>query len=80
PPETPEYRITEATPCTVPLTRLLVDAKIEKSTSAVRRLIEGGSIKVGDDLQVIDDVNHEFSFPGSYDLKIGKKRYLKLRG
>ena len=42
-------------------------------------MIESGSIKLGEDLQVIDDVNYELSFPGNYALKIGKKRYLKLR-
>lgn len=80
PPETPEYQISEKTPCSIPITRILVDAKFEKSTSAVRRLIEGGSIKMGEELEVIRDVNHEFQFPGAYDLKIGKKRYLKIRG
>ncbi len=79
PPNTPEYTPTEGVPGKLPLTRLLVDAKIEKSTSAVRRLIEGGSIKLGEELAVITDVNHELEFPGQYALKIGKKRYLVLK-
>ena len=80
PPDAAEFNVPEKTPCTIPITRLLVDAGVEKSTSAVRRLIESGSIKIGENLDVISDVNHEFQFPGAYDLKIGKKRYLKIRG
>ena len=77
PPDCPEH-VVQASGA-IPLTRLLVEAGLEKSASAVRRLIEGGAIKLGEDLVVIDDRDFALEFPGEYALKIGKKRYLKLR-
>jgi tyrosyl-tRNA synthetase len=79
PPDTPTYQV-PAGQAEAPLTRLLVDAGVEKSASAVRRLIETGSIKIGEGLENVDDVHYNLKFPGEYALKIGKKRYLVIRG
>lgn len=79
PPDTPTFQVA-AGETEAPLTKLLVDAGVEKSASAVRRLIEGGSIKIGEALDNIDDVHYKLKFPGEYALKIGKKRYLVIRG
>lgn len=78
PPDTPVHQVDAAGES--PLIALLVQAGVEKSASAVRRLVESGAIRIGEDLKPIDDVRATLSFPGEYCLKIGKKRYLILRG
>ena len=60
------------------LVDILLAAKIEKSKSSIRRLIQSGSIKLGPQLELIQDLNYSLRFPGNYALKIGKKRYLKV--
>jgi len=64
----------------VPLTEIIVESGLEKSNSAVRRLIESGAVKLGDDLQTIEDRDFTLEFPGRYVLRIGKKKYLIVEG
>lgn len=79
PPDIPEYYAPKNSKQML-LVDILLAANIEKSKSSVRRLIQSGSIKLGADLKVIEDSNYSLTFPGSYALKIGKKRYLKVQG
>ncbi|MBX7058078.1 MAG: tyrosine--tRNA ligase [Leptospirales bacterium] len=76
PPDTPRMRVEGEGERG--LVQLLVEAGVEKSASAVRRLIESSSIRIGEDLQVVEDPRRTLSFPGEYHIKIGKKRYLIL--
>ncbi len=78
PPDTPEHSVDEAGEHL--LVRLLVDSGIEPTLTKARRLVKDGAVKMGQELEVVNDIEHKLTFPGSYDLKIGKKRYLKLRG
>lgn len=77
PPNTPELEVESGRHS---LTSLITNAGLAKSTSEVRRLIQQGSIKQGQNLEIIEDVNAELEFPGEYTLKIGKKRFLILKG
>ena len=79
PPDVPEYCVPKNVK-QILLIDLLLAADIEKSKSAVRRLIQSGSIKLGTRLEVIEDLNYSLTFPGNYAIKIGKKRYLKVKG
>lgn len=58
------------------LTQAIVDAGLEKSASAVKRLIDSGAIRMGESLEVIQDKQFTMAFPGRYEIKIGKKKYL----
>ncbi|MCB1166551.1 MAG: tyrosine--tRNA ligase [Leptospiraceae bacterium] len=58
------------------LTQAIVDAGLEKSASAVKRLIDSGAIRMGESLEVIQDKQFTMTFPGRYEIKIGKKKYL----
>jgi len=78
PPDTPIYTV--PTPGDVELIRILIDSGIEKSTSAVRRLIESGAIKVGEELETVETIDFTLHFPGKYPVKIGKKKYLVVEG
>ena len=80
PPETPVHTIQEKKPCSVSLIKIISDAGIEKSTSAVRRLMESGAVKLGEDLETITDKDYSLDFPGSYVVRVGKKKYLKIEG
>jgi tyrosyl-tRNA synthetase len=80
PPDAAHLTIEAKMPCDIPLSRLLVDAGIEKSTSAVRRLIESGAIKIGEDLSTVTDTEHRLAFPGEYAIRVGKKKYLIVKG
>ena len=79
PPNTLEYSIDNPKE-SISLVDLIIDSGMEKSKSEVRRLIKSGAIKIGDNLENIKDINYCLSFPGTYALKIGKKRYLKING
>lgn len=78
PPDTPVYKIEK--PGSYAVTKLVADSGLEKSASAVKRLIESGAVKLGENLETITDKNAELSFPGKYQLRIGKKKYLILEG
>lgn len=80
PPDTPVHEVRDSMPCNVPLTKLIVDAGLEKSASQVKRLIESGAVKLGDELDTVTDKNLELSFPGEYAVRVGKKKYVVIRG
>jgi len=77
PPDTPEHLV-PGDAGQIELAQLIVDAGLEKSLSAVRRLIDAGAIKIGENLETVSERNFQLSFPGSYSVKIGKKKYLKV--
>lgn len=78
PPETPVHKV-EA-PGSYTISKLVADSGLEKSASAVKRLIESGAVKIGEELETVQDKNAELSFPGRYQLRIGKKKYLIVEG
>ena len=80
PPDTPVHTIHDNKPCSILLTRIITDSGLEKSSSAVRRLIDSGAVKLGEDLETITDKEFKLEFPGSYVARIGKKKYLKIEG
>ncbi len=73
PPNTPVLQVSDKE---ILLTQAIVDAGLEKSGSAVKRLIESGAIRMGEDLEQIQDKQFMLTFPGKYQFKIGKKKYL----
>ena len=80
PPDTPLHTIQEKKPCRISLIKIITDAGIEKSSSAVRRLIDSGAVKLGEDLETITDKDCALEFPGSYVIRVGKKKYLRVSG
>lgn len=78
PPDVPELLVKEGGSQLV--TNLVKESGLANSISEVRRLIDSGSIKIGENLDLITDVKATLDFPGEYVLKIGKKRYLKIKG
>ncbi len=78
PPDTPVHRVDKKGK--VPIIEIIVGSGLEKSNSAVRRLIESGAIRLGEDLMSISDLNYVLEFPGKYSIKIGKKKYLIVEG
>lgn len=79
PPNTPVYRLPQGTN-EISIAKVLLDAKIETSMSAIKKLIESGSIKLGDNLETINNRDYLLKFPGEYKIKIGKKKYLVVVG
>ncbi|GIX42140.1 MAG: tyrosine--tRNA ligase [Leptospiraceae bacterium] len=78
PPNTPVYKVPENIK-EIPLAKVLLDAKIENSMSAIKKLFESGAIKLGDNLETIKQRDYILTFPGEYKLKIGKKKYLIVK-
>jgi len=56
---------------------ILKENKLTDSTSAARRLIQQGSVTVNG--EKISDVNQGFSGDKDYMIKVGKKRFLKIK-
>ena len=79
PPNTPVYQVPENTK-EIPLAKVLLDANIESSMSSIKKLFESGAIKLGDNLETITKRDYVLTFPGEYKLKIGKKKYLIVKG
>ncbi|MCB1139427.1 MAG: tyrosine--tRNA ligase [Leptospiraceae bacterium] len=73
PPDTPVLKVSNPE---ISLTQAVVDAGLEKSASAVKRLIESGAVRMGENLDVVQDKQLSLKFPGRYEFKIGKKKYL----
>lgn len=73
PPDTPVLKVADSE---ISLTQAVVDAGLEKSASAVKRLIESGAVRMGQNLDVVQDKQLTLKFPGRYEFKIGKKKYL----
>lgn len=80
PPDTPLYEIKNKPPSSELLINIIVNAGIESSTSAVRRLIDSGSIKIGEDLETVKTKDFMLKFPGKYVVRVGKKKYLRIEG
>ena len=59
------------------IVRVLVDAKLVKSNSEARRLIQQGAVDI--DGQRITDVNHVLTRGKTYQFKVGKKRFAQVR-
>ena len=65
------------------LVNFIVLSGIEKSKSAVRRLIQSGAIKLTKEnqnsgIQSINNIEYTLEGPEKYILKLGKKKYLKI--
>ncbi len=79
PPNTPVYEVAKNIK-EMQLAKILLDANIETSMSAIKKLFESGSIKIGDHLETIKNRDYVLKFPGEYKIKIGKKKYLIIKG
>lgn len=77
PPGTPEIEVKQPRK---QLTEIIVEAKLEDSKSAVRRLIKSGAVKIGAGLETVTDETLELEFPGEYQVRVGKKKYLVIKG
>jgi len=77
PPETP---VLEVAAKQIQLTQAMVDSGQETSLTAARKLIEQGAVKIGENLETVKSRDHVLVFPGEYAIKIGKKKYLVVRG
>lgn len=82
PPDTPVFDVptTMQTDGKAELAKILVESGTEASMSAVKRLIEAGSVKIGDTLETVKDAKMALAFPGEYAVRVGKKKYLVIRG
>ncbi len=78
PPDTPLLHVTGKS--SVKLAEAVVEAGIEGSLSAVKRLIESKSVKIGENLDTVEDREYVLNFPGRYEIRIGKKKYLIVEG
>jgi len=74
PPGTPEHVVKGIRE--ISLVQVLVDSRSESSLTAARKLVEQGAVKIGEDLETVKNRDHMLTFPGSYAIKIGKKKYL----
>jgi len=79
PPNTPIYKVPENVK-ELSLAKILLDAKIENSMSSIKKLFDSGAIKIGDNLETIKQRDFVLTFPGEYKIKIGKKKYLLIKG
>lgn len=82
PPDTPVFTVTESmlTDKKVELSKILIEAKLENSISAIKRAVEAGSLKIGQNLETVTDAKLQLSFPGEYAVRLGKKKYLIIQG
>lgn len=77
PPGTP---VLEVKAKEISLAQAMVDSGVESSLTAARKLIEQGAVKEGDSLETIKSRDHVLKFPAEFQFKIGKKKYLVVRG
>ncbi len=82
PPETPVFQVPASmiSDGKAELAKILVESRTEASMSAVKRLVQSGSIKIGESLQTVTDPKATLDFPGEYAVRVGKKKYLLIRG
>jgi tyrosyl-tRNA synthetase len=59
------------------LTKLLASLQLAASNTEAQRLIESGAVHVNEER--VTDPKAEVSKPGEYNLKVGKRRFLKLK-
>ena len=64
-------------PAKVYLVHLIAKAKMSRSNSEARKLIQAGSVSF--DGEKVTDVDHEFALDRETVLKVGKRRYLRLK-
>ena len=57
------------------IAQAILEAKLEQSTSAVRRLIKQNALRIND--EVLNDENLKLE-KGNYTIKLGKKRFIKF--
>ena len=69
-----EYEVSEKN---IALVDLLVDVKFAKSKSEAKRLIKQGGVKLND--EVIKDEKAEVKLKGGEILKVGKRRFVKIK-
>lgn len=55
--------------------KVLVDSKLQGSTSEARRSIQGGAVKI--DQEKLSDLNHQLE-TGQYILQVGKRKFAKV--
>lgn len=67
----------EIDPKAIYLVHLIARAKLSKSSGEARRFIEAGSVSLDGDK--ITDVNYEFPLESERILKVGKRRFLRLK-
>lgn len=79
PPDTQVYHVPKDIK-ELKLAQALLDAKVESSMSAIKKLFESGAIKLGEQLETITKRDYILSFPGEYKVRIGKKKYLIIKG
>ena len=80
PDEIPDYSIpaSEASDGKIWLIKLLVLSGMAKSNGEARRLIQGGGVYI--DNERIDDDNYEVALPVDSIMKVGKRRFVRLKG
>lgn len=80
PDEIPEFIIPddEKSEGNIWLIKLLVLAGMAKSNGEARRLIKGGGVSIDNDK--IDDENHEIQLPADCIIKVGKRRFVNIKG
>jgi tyrosyl-tRNA synthetase len=59
------------------LAKIIALAGAAKSNSEARRLIQQGAVEVNE--QPVKDIDTELSASGEYVLRVGKKRFVKVR-
>jgi len=67
----------ELNPDAIYLVRLIAKTKMSKSNGEARRLIKSGGVSIDD--QKVTDVDKEFALDREMVLKVGKRRYLRLK-
>ncbi len=78
PPETPVYIVPKGIR-EEKLSNILFNAKVETSKTALKKLFDSGSIKLGENLETITNRDYMLRFPGEYYVRIGKKKYLIIK-
>ncbi len=78
PPDTPVFIIPDGVN-NITIADVLLKAGIEESMSQIKKLIESGSVKIGENLQTITKRDYLLHFPNEYKIRIGKKRYLIVK-
>jgi len=74
PDEIPEIEL-EA--CEKKIIALIVENKLAESNASARRLIEQGGVSVNG--EKLNDINYVLTGPGDYVLKVGKRKFLKVK-
>ncbi|MFQ5469890.1 MAG: tyrosine--tRNA ligase [Gammaproteobacteria bacterium] len=75
PDEMPEKLLTSATG-SLPISSVLKDAALTKSTSDARRMIQQGAVRI--DGEKIEDVNLEIPAGSSHVIQVGKRRFSRV--